>query len=108
MASLNYTLLYLRTIHIRVFSDGSFQNLHNKHFQIGLIIALADNNGKVNIAHWHSSRASRRPISTGESELPAFDLALNGYVFIAKSCSNFLEKKSLLSHTLTSRQYANT
>ncbi len=64
------------SIHIRVYSDGAFQNLPTKHSQIGFIIALADRFDTFNIVHWQSARANRRPHSTEQSELLALDAAL--------------------------------
>lgn len=75
LASLRYVPLNFDTIHIRLFSDGSFQNLPDKHSQIGFVFILADGNEKSNIIHWHSSRATRRPASTEDSELMALDVA---------------------------------
>lgn len=77
LTTLTYKPLDFATIHIRVFSDGSYQNLPDKHSQIGFIICISDKDDNCNITHWHSSRASRRPTSTDESELFALDLALN-------------------------------
>lgn len=44
LASLRYVPLDLDTLHIRMFLDGSFQNLPDKHSQIGFILFLADSN----------------------------------------------------------------
>lgn len=76
LASLRFVPLDFESIHIRVFSDSSFQNLPDKHSQIGFIFTLADKHDKTNIFHWHSSRATRRPTSTEEAELFALDVAL--------------------------------
>ena len=73
---IQYVSLHEDSIHIRVYSDGSFQNLPTKHSQIGFIIGIADKDDKFNIIHWHSSRAPRRPCSTEQSELMALDIAL--------------------------------
>ncbi|KAI0565265.1 integrase core domain protein [Gracilaria domingensis] len=75
LAQLRYVVLDPDTVHIRVYSDGSFQNLRQKHSQIGFIICLADGNDNINIVHWHSSRAPRRPCSTEQSQLMALDKA---------------------------------
>lgn len=64
------------TIHLRLYSDGSQQNLDNKHSQVGNIVGIADNNDNFNLVHWNSSRATRRAHSTEEFELMAFDIAL--------------------------------
>lgn len=76
LAFLRYVPLEFATIHIRVFSDSSFQNLPDKQSQLGFVFFLADGNDCCNIFHWHSSRATRRPASTEEAELLALDVAL--------------------------------
>lgn len=76
LSVLTYTPLDSATIHIRVYSDGSFQNLATKHSQIGFLICLSDQDDGFNLIHWHSSRAPRRAHSTEESELIALDGAL--------------------------------
>lgn len=50
-ASLNYVQLDEETIHIWVYTDGSYQNLETKHSQIGFIIGLADKDDHFNIFH---------------------------------------------------------
>lgn len=76
LARLHYVPLDFKTVQIRVFSDGSFQNLSNKHSQIGFVIILEDANDHYNIFTWHSCRATRREWSTKEAELFALDSAL--------------------------------
>lgn len=63
-------------IHIRLHTDGVYQNLKEKHFQIGFSITVSDRHNSSNIIHWQSSRASRRPSSTEEAELFLLDHAL--------------------------------
>ena len=74
-AKLKYIPLNNESIHIRLYADAAFQNLRTKHSQIGFIIYLADGNNNVNLIHWHSSRAPRRPHSTEQAELMALDHA---------------------------------
>lgn len=78
LASLRYVPLDFATIHNLVYSDGSFQNLPDKHSQIGFVFFLADGSDRCNLFHWHSSRATRRPSSTEEAELLALDVAFLG------------------------------
>lgn len=76
LAVLKYIPLDEQSSHIRMYSDGSFQNLGTKHSQIGFIIGIADKLDGFNLVHWHSSRAPRRVHSTEESELMALDAGL--------------------------------
>jgi len=39
------------TIHLRVYSDGLYQNLPTKHSQIGFIIGLGDKEENFNVIH---------------------------------------------------------
>lgn len=63
------------TVHVRLYSDASFQKLEKKHSQIVFIICLADKKDDINMFHWHSFRAPRRPHSTEEHELMAVFVA---------------------------------
>lgn len=79
LASLRYVPLDFDTIHVKVYTEGSLQNLPDKHSQIGLIFILADGDNSWNTCHWHSSRALRSPSSTEEGELFAFDFSLKRF-----------------------------
>ena len=70
---IDFKELQEESIHIRLYTDGAFQNLSTKHSQIGFIVALSDAENGFNIVHWHSARAPRRPHSTEESEIMALD-----------------------------------
>lgn len=63
LSALCYVPLKDATMNLRVYSDGSFQNLDRKHSQIGFLIALADSADNINIVHGHSLRSTRRPSS---------------------------------------------
>ena len=76
LARLTSIPLDLETASIRVYSDGSYQNLPDKHSQIGFIMVIADGKDRMNIFHWYSARAPRRAHSTEEAELMALDIAL--------------------------------
>lgn len=76
-SSIIYVPLDASTIHIRLYTDGAYQNLPIKHSQVGFITVLADKNDTFNIIHWRSSRAPRRPHSTEQSELMALDVSLS-------------------------------
>lgn len=51
LESLRYVPPDFDNIHIRVFSDASFQNLPDRHPQIGFIFVLSDGNDKCNLFH---------------------------------------------------------
>lgn len=74
-AKIKYVSLDFDSIYIRVYSDGSNQNLALKHSQVGYVIALSDKDNRLKVVQWHSSRASRSAHSTEESELLALDLS---------------------------------
>lgn len=93
LVALNYVPLGFQTFHIRLLSDASFQNLHEKHSQIGFVVALSDKYNNIIITHWHSSRTSRRSRSTEESELLALDLALNRMRIHRETISQLLKKE---------------
>ena len=76
LSTLNFKPLHRESIHIRMYTDGAFQNLKTKHSQIGFVIMLSDKNNVSNIVHWHSARANRRPNSTEESEIFALDAGI--------------------------------
>lgn len=76
LASLSNVPLDFGSIHIRIYADGAYQNLKDKHSQIGFVFTLSDRFHRTNIFHWQSSRDTRRPSSTEEAELFALDLAL--------------------------------
>ena len=76
LSTLTFKPLDNQSIHIRMYTDGAFQNLSTKHSQIGFVIMLSDKNNVSNIVHWHSARANRRPNSTEESEMFALDAGI--------------------------------
>lgn len=76
LASFRYVPLDFATIHIRVYSDGSFQNLPDKQNQVEFIFVLADGNDRCNLFYWDISRSTHRPASTEEAELLALDFSL--------------------------------
>lgn len=57
------------SVHMHVYTDGAYQNLPDKHSQIGFIFTLPEEHNHTDIPHWHSSRAPRLPASTEESKL---------------------------------------
>lgn len=79
LASLGYAPLEFDTIHIRVFTDGSLENLPDKLSQIGFLFVLIDGDNRCTIFHWHTSRATRRQSSTEEAELFSLHLALQRF-----------------------------
>ena len=76
LSTLEYKGLHNASIHIRLYTDGAFQNLATKHSQIGFVVMLSDKKDVSNIIHWHSARAPRRPNSTEESEMMALDCGI--------------------------------
>ncbi|MEM1282624.1 MAG: hypothetical protein AAGG81_03640 [Chlamydiota bacterium] len=93
-SSLSYVPLDEPSIHLRIYADAAFQNLGTKHSQTGYVIYLADKHDNVNLVHWHSSRAPRRPFSTEQAELMALDSAY-------RATENILTDRYLLFHTKT-------
>ena len=89
-AKLTYVPLDEPTIHIRIYADAAFQNLRTKHSQIGFLIYLADQHDTVNLIHWHSSRAPRRPHSTEQSELMALDVGFRSVENISHIINSLL------------------
>lgn len=77
LALLRYIPLDFSTIHMLVFSDGSFQILPYKHSQVGFVFVLADGHERCNLFQCHSSRATRRPASSEEPELLSLDISLH-------------------------------
>ena len=76
LAKLTNVPLDLSTASVRVYSDGAYQNLEDKHSQIGFVLGIADQDDNINIFHWSSCRTPRRAHSTEEAELMALDIAL--------------------------------
>lgn len=76
MSSLCYVPLDFYTVHIRVYSNGFFQNLPAKHFQIGFVFVPADGIDCCSIFHWHSSCTTCRPAFTEGAELLILDVAM--------------------------------
>lgn len=64
LSSLSYVPLNFDSIHLGMFSDGSFQNIPDKRSQVGYIFVLAEENHKCNLFHLHRSRPTRRPSLT--------------------------------------------
>lgn len=75
LAKLRLMSLEEESIHIRLYSDASFQKLFTKHSQIGFIVSLSDSTDAFNLIHWDSSRSPCRAHSTVDSELMALDFA---------------------------------
>ncbi len=69
--SLTYETLDHGSIHIRLFPDAALKNLDKTGSQLGVLVALADNNDTFLVLSRLSTRANRTPINTYESELLA-------------------------------------
>lgn len=79
LSSHRYVPLAFESIHMRVFSDGSFQNLPENHLKVGFVFTFADKYNDSNIFHWHSGHASRCPASTKKAELLPLNTALQRF-----------------------------
>lgn len=76
LVSIRCVALDFASVHMWAFSDGSFQNLSDKHSRIGFDFVLADWNDQSNLFHWHGSWETSPPASKEEPELLPLDVAL--------------------------------
>lgn len=80
---LNFVPLDLNSLTLALFTDSFFAKAKNLKSQLGLVLALVDNEGKANIIHYGSSRCKRISRSVMKAEIFAliygFDNALISY-----------------------------
>lgn len=79
MTRIKYLPVDDKTVHIRIYCDGSYQSLAKTNSKIGFLFELVVEKDRMNIIHGHSSCAPWRPSSTEQSELLAMDKALFCY-----------------------------
>lgn len=75
-----------------VYADATFKSLRTEHSDIGFAIYLADGHDKINIIHWHSSRASLRLHWTEQAEIMAVDVALRAIENISNIMKRLLDR----------------
>lgn len=85
--------LDLDSLHLRVYTDGSFADNPDLSTQLGCLILLCDKYGKCNVLHFSSYKSRRVVRSVLGSETYAFTDGMDFALILKKDIEDMIQKK---------------